>query len=223
MKSNSVSSLLVCHSENVWLISGASQHAALIRLANGELLLWGAPTFDRALATEIAMLGVLKHLLICSANSLDDLQNWRNALPNCQLWACPGARRAASKQGLQVNFTNDLGASPDPNWSAVMDQLLFTTSNDGEVILYHYESKTLIIEHLLSATSSNLLKRLVNRDQSQPVRVAKSLLRSESDKTKTVELLNYMSVLKADYIYGRDIGLLENAQDIVDSLLADLS
>lgn len=223
MKSNSVSSLLVCHSENVWLISGASQHAALIRLANGELLLWGAPSFDRALATEIAMLGVLKHLLICSASSLDDLQNWRNALPNCQLWACPGARRAANKQGLQVNFTNDLGASPDPNWSAVMDQLLFTTSSDGEVMLYHYHSKTLLVEHLFSPASKGLISRFRNNAQANAIRINKAFLRQDADKEATKNILKYFSMLEPSFILGREIGLLGEAKPAIDDLLAQLS
>lgn len=220
MPTENVSSPLQAHGEHLWLVHHNEYHSAVIRLQDASILLWGAPSFSQALATQIALLGQLKHVLICSAQQLGDVDAWQQAFPNCRFWASPGARRQASQQGLNAVFSNDLGASPDPTWSAELDQLL-CRSADQEVILYHYASQTLLIEGLLAEPTS-LMPRWLGAATGGELSVPKRFLRNEDNRQQSKQAMAYLALLKPQFLLLRTSGLHSQGSEMIQQALQRL-
>ncbi|WP_119394846.1 DUF4336 domain-containing protein [Salinibius halmophilus] len=214
MPTENVSSPLVAHHHNLWLIHTPSYHAAIIRLQQGGLVLWGAPPFTQALATSIAMLGELQHVIVGSSDFIGAAHAWQKAFPNCQFWASPGVRSAAQKQGKQIAFSNDLWASPDPTWSSELDQLLL--KNDPcEAIFYHYESKTLLVEGFVTQPQG-LLSRWLKGSHNGVLEVAKKHRSNRTNQENSRRALEYFRLLAPEYLIGRSIGLTDQVEQLLN-------
>lgn len=118
---------------------------AVIRLADGGLLVWSPVALSAELKTEIAALGPVRHLL--APNNLHHmaLGDWHAAWPEAALYAAPGL--GAKRPDLV--FTEELGATPPPAWSGQIDQVLLPSSIAPEIVLFHRPSGVVLFTDIL--------------------------------------------------------------------------
>lgn len=178
--------------EDLWHIEGDDESAALIRLTSGKILMWGAPQYSEALHQQIAAIGQPAHLLIPSPAALGDVGTWCTQLKECKFWAAAGVRRAANKRQISCRFAYDLGASPDPNWSSEMDQLIVNMAHGvSDILLFHYASETLLASSCLTIKQGWRNKRLA---------VAASTRRQIANKADLPRLMQHLEQLAPQHL-----------------------
>jgi hypothetical protein len=119
---------------------------AVVRLSNGELLVWSPIKLDDQIRSEIAALGPVAHLV--SPNKLHHLYlaQWKSAYPTARLHLPPGL----AKKKPELHFDSELGNEPDIAWRGELDQVRF----DGsvyltEIVFFHRASGTALFGDLI--------------------------------------------------------------------------
>jgi Domain of unknown function (DUF4336) len=119
---------------------------ALIRLADGGLLVWSPIALSPQIAAAVDALGPVRHIV--SPNALHHLflGEWRSAYPGARLYASPGLRRRRK----DLAFDADLLDAPEPDWAADIDQVLMRGSFAmTEAVFFHRASRTAIFADLI--------------------------------------------------------------------------
>lgn len=139
----------------LWLADGPEIRAAagfhyptrmaVIRLADGGLLLWSPVRLTPALLEALEPLGPVRHLVAPNRLHHMALADWVHFCPGVRLHAAPGLR---AKRG-DLHFSSDLGDHPHPDWSGQIDQVIFPNAIADEVVLFHRDSATVLFTDLL--------------------------------------------------------------------------
>lgn len=127
---------------------------AVIRLADGGLVVWSPIRLTDDLRAAVDALGRVAHIV--APNSLHHLflAEWQRAYPGARLYAAPGLR----KKRRDLAFDAELGDAPAADWAGEIDQIamrgnLITT----EIVFFHRASGTLLFTDLLQQIASDRL------------------------------------------------------------------
>ena len=135
----------------LWLADGAQVQVigfayptrmAVIRLADGGLLIWSPVALTEPLKGEVEALGPVTRLV--APNSLHDryLAEWRQAFPDAQVHVAPGF--AATPGAIT------LSEAPPADWAEDLDQVVVRGNRiTTEVVFFHRPSRTVIFTDLL--------------------------------------------------------------------------
>ena len=148
---------------DIWIVDGpdvavAGFHyptrMAVIRLADGGLVVWSPIRLTDELRAAADALGRVAHIV--APNSLHHLflAEWQRAYPNARLYAAPGLR----KKRRDLAFDAELDDAPAADWAGEIDQVamrgnLITT----EIVFFHRASGTLLFTDLLQQIAGERL------------------------------------------------------------------
>jgi hypothetical protein len=148
--------------QEIWIADGAEvavagfrypTRMAVIRLGNGDLLIWSPIAFGDELRAAVDALGRVRHIV--APNSLHHLflPEWKRAYPEAKLYAPPRLRTKRA----DIAFDGDLGNAPITAWAGEIDQAviegnLFT----AEVVFFHRKSGTALFTDFLQQLPSEL-------------------------------------------------------------------
>jgi len=119
---------------------------AVIRLADGGLLIWSPVALAEDLRAELAALGEVRHLV--APNSLHHLflGEWRAAYPLARLHAAPGLR----PRRRDLEFDAELGDAPPSAWAGDLDQVVLRGNRiTTEVVFFHRRSGAVLFTDLI--------------------------------------------------------------------------
>ncbi|MFT3810569.1 MAG: DUF4336 domain-containing protein [Micropepsaceae bacterium] len=140
---------------NLWLADGAdpvsvagfryATRMAVIRLADGGLLIWSPIALTPALRDAVTALGEVRFL--AAPNTLHHLflEGWQRAFPRAALHAAPGLDR--KRRDLSIAAT--LSETPPAAWTADIDQAVFVTAITTETVFFHRPSSTVLFTDLI--------------------------------------------------------------------------
>jgi hypothetical protein len=139
----------------IWIADGTDLVAALgfhyptrmavIRLDNGDLVIWSPTALTEALRAAVDALGTVRHLVAPNALHHVFIGDWKGAWPGALLYAPPGLR--AKRKDLA--FDADLGDAPMPSWDGAIDQVMLANAIATEIVFFHRESGTVLFTDLL--------------------------------------------------------------------------
>jgi len=119
---------------------------AVARLADGSAWVWSPIQLSEDLAAQVERIGPVRHLV--SPNKIHHLflAEWSRRWPQARLHAPPGLARRKP----ELHFADELSDTPDPVWSADIDQVIFRGSLFmEEVVFFHRASQTAIFCDLI--------------------------------------------------------------------------
>lgn len=119
---------------------------AVVRLRSGELWIWSPVPHDEALASELAELGPVRHLIAPNKIHHLFLGSWAEAYPDARLWAAPGL----APKRPDLHFHGELSDEPEKEWADDIDQVVFGGSLFmDEVVFGHRASRTVFVTDLI--------------------------------------------------------------------------
>lgn len=122
----------------------------VVRLPSGELWIWSPVELTDGLRAEVAEIGPVQHLVSPNAIHYANIPAWAEAYPAARVWASPGVRERANKQGIEVSFTDDLEDTAPTAWADTIEQHVFKGSRIlEEVVFFHRPSRTLVLADLI--------------------------------------------------------------------------
>jgi hypothetical protein len=141
---------------NIWIADGPTVTATagfhyptrmvVIRLANGQLLLWSPTALTDELRSEIKTLGAVTHLVAPNSLHHTFLGDWQRAYPEAKVYAPPGLREKRPDIRFDADFTDSaIKAWADDVEHTVMWGNRITT----EVVFFHRQSGTAIFTDLI--------------------------------------------------------------------------
>lgn len=147
--------MLVPFAPDLWLADGLPITAAMgfhyptrmavIRLAEGSLVLWTPVALTPELAGHVAELGPVAHLVAPNRLHHMALADWAAAFPQALIHPAPGLRTKRP----ELRLAPDLGDTPPSAWAGQIDAILFPNAIAPEVLLLHRSSGTLLVTDLL--------------------------------------------------------------------------
>lgn len=149
---------------DVWVIDAAPIHPlglplplrmTVIRLANGDLMLYSPTQHSPALQREIEGLGTIRHLVAPNVAHWMFVRDWQLACPEAVTWGAPGLRDRAQVQAKGLRIDADLGPVAPPPWRDEIDQVLVRSGPFAEVDLFHRASRTLLVADLVVNIEGN--------------------------------------------------------------------
>ena len=122
---------------------------AVIRLADGGLLLWSPIPLTDDLRREVDALGTVRRIV--APNNLHHLSipEWKAAYPQAKLYAAPGL----AKKRKDIAFDAELGDTPPPAWANEIDQVMLANTITSEIVFFHKGSGTAIFTDILQQFS----------------------------------------------------------------------
>lgn len=124
------------------------ERMAVVRLAAGDLLLYGLVEPRAELCSELDRLGAVRHLCAPNLSCLAPLATWFELYPAAERWAPPGA----ALQRPDLGTIGELGADPAPGWPVELPYLLVRgIPTLREAVLLHRASQTLLLGDLAVA------------------------------------------------------------------------
>lgn len=119
---------------------------AVIRLADGGLLIWSPVALSADIRAGVTALGEVRHIVAPNALHHLHLTEWKTAYPNALLHAPPGL--AAKRADLA--FDAALGDAPPPAWVGDLDQVIVPGNRiTTEVVFFHRPSATVLFTDLI--------------------------------------------------------------------------
>lgn len=141
---------------DIWIADGPTVTAAagfhyptrmaVIRLINGDLVLWSPTALTDTIRAEVETLGAVRYLV--PPNSLHDtfLGAWQQAYPDATVCAPPGLR----EKRTDIRFDADFSDGPIAAWTEEIDHaIMWGNRITTEVVLFHRRSGTTIFTDLL--------------------------------------------------------------------------
>lgn len=141
--------------DEIWIAEGADIEAimgfryplrmAVMRLADGGLLVWSPVGLTDTLHAQVNALGPVRHIV--APNTLHHLYipEWKNAFPEAKLHAAPGL----PEKRKDIAFDEILGDAPPPGWAGEIDQLVMKNAIADEVVFFHVKSGTVLFTDLI--------------------------------------------------------------------------
>jgi hypothetical protein len=141
---------------DIWIVDGSTVTAtagfhyptrmAVIRLRNGDLVLWSPIALSAGLRGAVDALGVVRYLVPPNSLHHTFLGDWQRAYPEARVHAPPGLRRKRKDIEFEGDFT-DAGIAA---WAGQIDIVIVGGNRiTTEVVLFHRRSSTAIFADLL--------------------------------------------------------------------------
>ncbi len=141
--------------EEIWTVDGPTVSVAgfdyptrmiVIRLSDGELLLWSPTAFSSELQIEVDLLGPVHHIVAPNTLHHKFIGDWQRAYPGAKSHAVPQLR--AKRPDLR--WDGDLDDTPAAAWSEDIDQVVVRGNRiTTEVVFFHRRSRTAIFTDLI--------------------------------------------------------------------------
>lgn len=123
---------------------------AVVRLANGDLLLHSPTHYSADLADALQGLGVVRHLVAPNTAHWLFVADWQRAFPHATVWAAPGLRDRAQVRASGLHIDEDLGDTAPPPWADEIDQRVVPgAAGFAEVWFFHRISRSLLLVDLI--------------------------------------------------------------------------
>lgn len=142
---------------NLWLVDGPkvrdmgiwfTTRMAIVKLSDGSLWVESPVPVPPETLDLVKELGPVRYLVAATPRHVWRLEKWHGLFPEAQLWTARPTPFTLKKANLP--FTRTLGDVPPPGWSADLDQLAFKGNPlIEEVLFYHKESRTVILDDLI--------------------------------------------------------------------------
>lgn len=141
---------------DIWIADGPTVIAAagfhyptrmaVIRLANGDLVLWSPTALTDELSIAVGKLGAVRHLVPPNAFHHTFLGDWQRAHPDATVYAPPGLR----EKRRDIRFDTDFSDAPIAAWAGQIDHAILRGNRImTEVVFFHHRSRTAIFTDLL--------------------------------------------------------------------------
>jgi Domain of unknown function (DUF4336) len=139
----------------IWTVDGGTvpfltipypTRMTVVALGQGALMVISPISPEATDFHALGKLGRVAHLV--APNKLHHLflGDWKKRFPDARLYAGPGLARKRS----DLPFDAELGETPEPAWSDIVDQTIFGGSFFfDEVVFFHRPSRTLILTDIL--------------------------------------------------------------------------
>lgn len=119
---------------------------AVIRLANGDLVLWSPTEISQPLRTAVQALGTVRYLVPPNSLHHTFLGDWQRAYPEAKVYAPPGLR----EKRKDLRFDCDFADGPIPAWAGEIDHaIMWGNRITTEVVFFHRASETAIFTDLI--------------------------------------------------------------------------
>lgn len=145
--------------EDIWLVDGPairfygmpfSTRMTVLRLENGDVWLHSPTKLTEELASEVAALGRVVHLVAPNWIHYAYVGEWQKRFVDALTWAAPGVQERAVKHGMDLRFDHDLGPVAEGPWTGEIEQMIVEGSKiHREAVFFHHASKTLILTDLI--------------------------------------------------------------------------
>lgn len=148
--------MLKAFGPDIWIVDGPTvvggggfhypTRMAVIRLLNGDLVLWSPIACSGELQTQLKALGTVRYL--APPNSLHHtfLGDWQQAYPEAAVYAPPGLREKRS----DIRFIGDFDDVPIPAWAEEIELVVMRgNAITTEVVFFHRLSGTVMFADLL--------------------------------------------------------------------------
>jgi hypothetical protein len=140
----------------IWIAEGSTVKAAagfhyptrmaVIKLANGDLIVWSPTALSDELVAELGALGPVRYLV--PPNSLHHifLSDWQRAYPDATVYAPPGLR----EKRKDIRFDADFSDDPIAAWAGEIDHaIMWGNRITTEIVFFHRDSRTTIVADLI--------------------------------------------------------------------------
>lgn len=177
---------------------GLGHRMTVVRLADGSLWLHSPVAYDPALASALAELGPVAHVVAPNAVHDTYLEGWFAAYPTACFHGAPGLARHRP----DLKFTHTLQDTPDPAWAGLLDQQRMRGApRVNEVLFLHPPTRTLILTDLAFNLGPDLplLSRLLLRLNGCHGRFACSRLLRSTIRDRPAFRTSLDAVLKWDF------------------------
>lgn len=152
--------------ENVWIVDAQPIPAsglplpirmAVVRLANGDLVLYSPTPWSPDLAARIDGLGRIKHLVAPNIGHWMFLKEWQERYPRAVTWAAPGLRQRGQVRKARVRIDHDLADQAPAAWASEIEQVAVPGAGFVEFAFFHRASRTLLLTDLLLSVDQEAL------------------------------------------------------------------
>ncbi|HEY0968671.1 MAG TPA: DUF4336 domain-containing protein [Opitutaceae bacterium] len=170
----------------------------VVRLADGTLWVHSPVAYDAAVASALAALGPVAHIVAPNAMHDTYLEGWFAAYPQARFHGAKGF----SRYRPDLNFTDTLGEKADVAWVGLLDQhLIRGAPRLNEVVFLHRPSRTLILTDLAFnlGTDMPLLSRVLLKINGCDNRFACSRLLRTTIKDRAAFRASLDTVLAWDF------------------------
>ena len=145
--------------EDLWIVDSGPIVAAgarlpvrmtVARLADSGLWLHSPVQLTNALASALAALGPVRHLVAPTFAHWTFLGDWQAAFPEATVWAAPNLRERPQVRRAGLRVDADLGETAPPAWADRITQGVISGAGGfSEVWFFHRPSRTLILTDLI--------------------------------------------------------------------------
>lgn len=141
---------------NIWIADGPTVTAAVgfhyptrmavIRLTNGDLVLWSPTALTDNLRAQVETLGAVRYLVPPNSLHHTFLGGWQRAYPSATVYAPPGLR----EKRKDITFDADFSDGPIAQWAGEIDHaIMWGNQITTEVVFFHRQSGTAIFTDLI--------------------------------------------------------------------------
>jgi hypothetical protein len=145
--------------KDLWIIDGPpvrdfgvmfTTRMIVVKLSDGSLWVDSPVSAPFDVLTRITDLGPIRYLVAATPRHVWRLEEWHTLFPQAQVWI-PQTTPLTLKKG-PLPFTGVLGDVPNPGWAKDLDQLPFKGNPlIEEVLFFHKESRTVILDDLIQS------------------------------------------------------------------------
>jgi hypothetical protein len=143
--------------KNLWIVNGPdvrdmgilfTTRMTVVKLSDGALWVDSPVPVQADMLKAIAELGPVRYLVAATPRHFWRLESWHALFPEAQLWS---ARTTPfTLKGANLPLTGVLEDVPPQGWAKDLDQLAFKGNPlIEEVIFFHQESRTVILDDLI--------------------------------------------------------------------------
>jgi len=144
--------------EGLWIVDDVMSASGLamsirmtvLRLANGDVLLYSPTPYNGALAKAIETIGTVRYLIAPTFAHWTHLAEWQDAYPDAKTWGVPGLRDRSQVIHSDVHIDMDLPSVAPPPWRAeITMDLIAGAGGFCECYFFHEASRTLLLCDLI--------------------------------------------------------------------------
>lgn len=119
---------------------------AVIRLTNGDLVIWSPIALTGDLGAEIEALGTVRYLVPPNSLHHTFLGDWQRSYPDATVYAPPGLREKRKDIRFDADFTDE----PIAAWEEEVEHVIMWGNRiTTEVVLFHRQSGTALFTDLI--------------------------------------------------------------------------
>lgn len=141
---------------NIWIADGPTIKAAggfhyptrmgVIRLSNGDLVLWSPTALSDDLRDALGALGTVRYLVAPNSLHHTFLGDWQRAYPDAKVYGPPGL----PDKRKDIRFDADFSDAPIAAWTGEIDHsIMWGNRITTEIVCFHRESRTAIFTDLI--------------------------------------------------------------------------